>query len=175
MADLSTRARRAYELGRLRLAFRAALPASPLIAVSLFGCDRPVLSAALGAVLLAALIAMRWRGGDSGRGARAGFFAGLAPMAAALAARAVHACSGPTCDLAIGACLAGGAVAGLAVGILAARVHGGSRFLVCAALISLLTGSLGCIAAGGAGLGGLALGFAVAAIPAAALAPRFAR
>ena len=165
--ELRDLARRAWEGGRRRAALAATVPVLPMIALSLFGCHTAALSLVLGAVLATAVFAVHHRGGDAARGIPIGLGAGLVPLVLPLLSRAAHLCSGGVCYLSLGACAAGGLIAGIAVGAIAARR---SRALVSAVIFALLAGSLGCIAAGGAGLAGLAVGLTLGAIPGAALA-----
>src|SRR5215831_8029827 len=90
--DLAARARRAYERGRLRWVLRWALAAAAVSALAIAGCPErrgPEACAALFVVLLTVCL---WRGGPWARGARLGFFAGLAPCLVPAAVRAVHLC-----------------------------------------------------------------------------------
>ncbi len=162
--DLRTRARRAYERGRLQ---RALLPAAlilPAASLAFLQCAQPLPSVACSVALGVLVAAMLYRGQDWGRGARAGLAAGLAPF---LLPPAVEALGSPAlCDLLPWFCAAGGAVAGL---VLASRRNvrpaNPPAYWVTAALVTLLAGAVGCWIAGVAGLMGLAAGLAAGAVP----------
>jgi hypothetical protein len=157
-ATLAVAARRAYERGRLRWALRRAVAATAVSALAMVGCAAPGGPAACAAALGIVVAACLWRGGAWARGARLGFLAGLAPCLLPAAVRAAHACGGTLCLTLPAVCLAGGVVAGLLLGWLGLRVHGDRRFWSAAATVAVLAGAIGCLPAGLAGLGGLALG-----------------
>lgn len=157
-ADLAARARRAYELGRLRWALGRAAAAAAIAAVTLVGCAAPAAPAACAAALGALIAVCLWRGGSWERGARLGFLAGLAPCLLPAAARAVHACCDRFCLSLPPVCVAGGVIAGILLGWLGLRVHGDRRFWLAAGAAAALAGSTGCLAAGLAGMAGMALG-----------------
>ncbi|HEY8019554.1 MAG TPA: hypothetical protein VIH93_00540 [Thermoanaerobaculia bacterium] len=156
--DLAARARRAYERGRLRWALARAAAAVAVAAIALIGCPAPGAPATCAVALGVVLAACGWRGGPWGRGARLGFLVGLAPCLLPAAARAAHACCESLCLTLPTVCLSGGIVAGLLLGWLGLRVHGDRRFWLAAALAASLAGAVGCLNAGLAGLGGMALG-----------------
>ena len=164
------RARRAYELGRLRWALTRAVGAVAITAIALAGCPSPGAPAACAAALGVAVAACLWRGGSWARGARLGFLAGLAPCLLPAAFRAARLCGGASCVTPPGVCLAAGVVAGLLLGAVALRLHGDGRCWLAAALVSVLAGAIGCVTVGVAGLAGMALG-----IFAGAMAPVLAR
>ena len=158
--DLAARANRAYERGRLRWALGRALAAVAVAAVALVGCPTPGGPAVCAGTLGVVVIACLWRGGAWARGARLGLLAGLAPCWLPAAARAAHACDGSICLALPPLCLAAGAVAGLLLGCLGPRLpgHRDHRFWLAAAAAAILAGATGCLPAGLAGLGGMALG-----------------
>jgi hypothetical protein len=162
---LAVRARRAYERGRVRWAFGRTVAAVAIAAIALAGCPAPggpaVCIAALGACLGVCL----WRGGAWGRGAQLGFVAGLAPCLLPAAVRAAHACGGVSCLTLPAVCLPAGVVAGLVLGWRGVRAHGDRRFWLAATVTAVLAGAIGCLAAGLAGLGGMALGILAGAAP----------
>jgi hypothetical protein len=158
--NLTARARRAYESGRLRWALARAATAAAVTAIALVGCPAPGGPAACIVALGAVVAACLWRGGAWARGARLGFLAGLAPCWLPAAARATHVCNGSLCLALPNVCLTAGVVAGLLLGWLGPRLpgHGDRRFWLAAAAAAVLTGATGCLAAGLAGVGGMALG-----------------
>ncbi|HYL06781.1 MAG TPA: hypothetical protein VE075_12120, partial [Thermoanaerobaculia bacterium] len=113
---LTERARRAYERGRLRWALARGAAAAAVGAVALAGCPSPAAPAACAAGLGALVAGCLWRGGAWARGARLGFFAGLAPCLLPAAARATHLCNGSMCFALPNVCLTAGVLAGLLLG-----------------------------------------------------------
>lgn len=169
-ADLSaprSRARRAYELGRLR---RALLGAAPLAAVAgLAACvaARPSSTLAFGAAALAAAVGMLWYGRDPQRALLPGAASGLIPLTLALCANRVHVCGPDGCtSLCLPACALGGVLAGVLVARVGHRRGAGPAFWLSGSAIALLVGAMGCACVGYSGLVGLALGFAAGAVPA---------
>ena len=113
-ALLHSRARRAYELGRLRTALRVAPFVLLALAAALL-CGRPLdVCSALCAVLLPLSVGLVFLGGSAGRAVRPGLLAGFAALALPLLVRtAGHACMGPACMiLCLPSCVLGGALAG---------------------------------------------------------------
>jgi hypothetical protein len=158
--NLTARARRAYESGRLRWALARAAAVVAFTAIALLGCPSPEGPAACAVALGAVVAACFWRGGAWARGAQLGFLAGLAPCWLPAAARAVHLCNGSMCLGLPTVCLTAGVVAGLLLGWLGPQLpgHGDRRFWLAAAAAAFLAGATGCLAAGLAGVGGMALG-----------------
>jgi len=78
---LEMRARRAYELGRLRAALRVA-PFVLAAAAAAVACGRPLaLTSALAGTLLVVCVGGSYAGGPGGRGIVPGLIAGAAPLA----------------------------------------------------------------------------------------------
>ncbi|MFL5310730.1 MAG: hypothetical protein ACJ79H_09800 [Myxococcales bacterium] len=166
--ELRDRARRAYELGRVRVATRAA-GAALLIAATAVALGRPLdVTALLCAALLVLAGALAFRGGASGRAAWLGLSAGsaamLLPIGLMTAGCAVF---GPGCmRFCLPACVAGGAVMGAVLALLAAREEqGGGQFLLASIAVAGLAASFGCTLAGAAGVAGMALGTLGAGTP----------
>ena len=174
--QLRRRAARAYERGRAAAALRLVAPvALLLVGVPLLSGSGPAWSA-LGGLLAVAGGLASWSGGVAARAARAGLFAGLAPLVAPIAVGAIgHRCTG--CGLAaylplcLAVCVAAGAAAGAILGLLAARESRRARFAAVAVGFAATTGALGCVFAGASGLLGMALGLALGGA-APLLAPR---
>jgi hypothetical protein len=164
---LEQRARRAYELGRIRSAIRVTPFIAAGAAVAIL-CGRPLaLTAAVGSALLVLCVVLADAGGAAGRAVWSGLMAGVAPLAMPLFMITVgHACFGDACmRLCLPACIAGGAVAGVAVARMAARHSGDWRFVSAALAIATLTGAMGCSTAGAAGVLGMIGGFVAAGAP----------
>jgi hypothetical protein len=157
-AARESRARRAYEHGRLRWALARAAAAAGAASLALAGNPAPGVPAACAVALGAVLAACLWRGGAWARGARLGYLAGLAPCLLPAIFRAAHLCDGGHCFTLRGVCLTAGIAAGLLLGALGPRLQGGFRTWAAAAAAALLAGAIGCAAMGFAGLAGMTLG-----------------
>jgi hypothetical protein len=156
---LLSRAMVAYEASRLRFAATVALPVA-LLPLTSFFLGTPATSAALlGAALVVAVALVEWRGGAAARGGINGLKAGLAPLLLAHAAKSFgHVCTPSGCTtLCVPACVAGGAVAGLAVEWLARRSPRPGLTRGLGLGVAFLTGALGCSCVGASGVAALAL------------------
>ncbi len=178
-AALTARARRSYEWGRARAGLRGAWPLALVLPLALVtqGAARAPTTLAVAATLLVLAIVLGWRGGTFARGATAGFFAGLPPLIlpAIVMARS-HGCAEcqlmgtglagdrwPECLI---ACTMGGVLAGVFVGLRAAReARSPWRFAASAALVAGITGALGCSLVGAAGAVGIFAGLTLGAAP----------
>jgi hypothetical protein len=167
-AALARRARRAYELARARQAIVRALPIAIVLALAAARVERSN-ALVLAALALAAVVAGGWFGRGVARAVRTGAIAGLFPLLAPLIVNALlHQCAGcapaspwPLCLI---ACAVGGGLAGLWAGIRAPALR---PVEVAAALgTAALVGAVGCLAAGGFGLLGLASGLVLGGVPA---------
>ena len=167
-AVLSARARRAYEVGRLRTALPAVAFAVPMVALSVALCGRPTASAGGGIALVAALLAAAWRGQPFARGARAGLLGGLGPLLLPMAT-CFHLCAGGVCLLAPTACVVAALLGGAALGLYARhRIPGGpdaGGYLLAALGVAALVGSLGCVIAGVSGIVGMVVGLVIGTVP----------
>ncbi len=174
MERLENRARAAYERARLREAVLSAWPV-PLLAVLALtlGGERGDVALAA-AVLILAVVALRWRGGALGQGVTPGLVAGGVPLIVpSIAMGAAGACSASCSLWCAWSCVAGGLVAGGVVGWLAAaRAGGRGAFLFASAATAALTGAMGCCLAGGTGVTGMILGFFAAAAPIVLFSPQ---
>jgi hypothetical protein len=123
-----------------------------------------------GIALLALVTAAVWRGQELGRGARLGLSAGtpslLVPV---LISCTGHVCGASVCFFFPAACLAGGVLGGLALGLLARRAGLGALGLTIAGTVVWLVGSLGCIVAGVTGIALLVEGLVSGLAPALTL------
>ncbi len=163
---LALRARRAYEVSRLGVGARMAIPAAlvVLLALAINGPDPMCLAA--GGLLCAIVAASGWQGGEWGRAALPALAAGLLPFFAPLSSRGLgHVCVAGSC---VSYCLIACAVSGFVAGFLftsRARPQGGGWLLGAAVLA--LTGSLGCAFTGLPGMIGMLVGGAAGVVPAA--------
>jgi hypothetical protein len=165
--SLEARARRAYELGRLRAALRLA-PFVLVAAAAAIGCGRPLpVTCAVAVPLLLLSVGLAYAGGSPGRAVYHGLLAGAAPLAAPLLMATVgHTCFGPACaSLGLPACILGGSLAGVVIARTTARQDADLPFVLAALAVAALTGSLGCTIAGAAGVLGMLAGVILAGTP----------
>jgi hypothetical protein len=164
---LRARARRAYEVGRLRAAVRRAALLLPVVAVVLLCCAEPTGSLPGSGGLIVLVTFCLWRGQEYGRGVRPGIIAGFVPLLLPLLAQAGgHPCVPGRCLVFPVVCVAGGVIGGVALGLLAPRPAEGRRIpFVTASLIAGLAGSVGCVIYGLIGLAGMTLGLVLGATP----------
>jgi hypothetical protein len=171
--ELERRARSAYERGRLRAAIGNAWPVLGLTAIALALGSRPWSIIAVASVLLVVVVAALHRGRGPGRVVPSAWLGGSLPLLAGLlSCRVPHTCAGSDCTSGcLVVCLVAAALGGAFVARRSAALAPGDReALLTAGLVAALTGSLGCIVIGAAGLSGLALGLAVVAVPALVVA-----
>jgi hypothetical protein len=170
-ATLEARARAAYERGRALWALRRALLVPPIAAIALVGCPNP--GAALGFIGLlgVAVGILLWRGREYGRGVRPGLVAGAAPLALPASVQVVgHVCPATFCLLLPGICAVSGLIGGVVLGFVAHRSSPEpAGYWGAAVIVTALAGCGGCLIAGVAGIGGMALGLAAGLAPALAL------
>jgi hypothetical protein len=161
------RARRAYEMSRLRRAILAFSPVLVLVVIAMITGRRSVPTLAFGSGVFVFGVALLWHGHDIRRAVLPGLAAGLAPLVFAVCARQVgHACMGDACmAVCVPACAVGGLVAGAIVAFVAIRGKRGLGFWLAASGVALFTGAMGCVCAGASGLMGLGLGFVVSGAP----------
>lgn len=168
LRDLRARARRAYEVGRLRWALEQAWPVFPLLAVA-FALGQPrSVTLAFGSALLFAAGALRWIGGPWARAVPHGMVAGSAPLLLpCLFQGDCSVCLGSVCwSGCLMACVGGGLLAGAWIGACASRLQEGRlAFTLSGAAVAALTGSMGCVLAGMFGIAGMVAGLALTATP----------
>ncbi len=165
---LLERARRTYELGRLRRTVRDTWAIAPIIAVSALHHSKLPITVAVGATLFALATVLVWRGQTWGRALWPGFLAGAVPLVLpGLVPANLDCCIGGSCwSVCMLLCSASGLIAGLTIGALAAKQDVGRlQFVAASALIAGLTGSLGCVVAGLAGIVGMTAGGLVGLAP----------
>ncbi|MFO7178502.1 MAG: hypothetical protein DIU78_007390 [Pseudomonadota bacterium] len=166
VASIRKRARRAYELGRVRLSLVGILPVLLIAAVAAALAIRPASTLVFGGVTVLLGAALLWYGRDPQKAVLPGVAAGLAPLALSLCASRVHACGASGCGtLCVPACALGGVVAALALARVVARRGAGFWFFGSASALCLLTGAMGCACLGYSGVIGLLVGFGVGSLP----------
>jgi hypothetical protein len=170
---LKGRARLAYERGRWTRALIAAAPIPPVASLAFVRCAQPFTSVVCSVALALLVAVLLQRGRDWGRGARAGLVAGLAPFLLPIAIETFG--SPELCEQLPWFCAAGGVCAGLILALALRRrgvpIMDPRSYWMAAGLVTLLAGAVGCLLAGAAGLGGLALGLAAGAVPALVARP----
>ncbi len=166
LQHVEKRARRAYELTRVRRAALAFAPVFLLILGAALIGERVGYILAFGSGLYVLGVGLLWYGRGVKRAVLPGLAAGLVPLIFGLCARYVHDCMGPGClAFCVPACFAGGFVAGVVVDFVGLRSANKIGFWIAASGIGLLTGAMGCVCAGTLGLAGLVAGFALGAVP----------
>lgn len=157
LANLTSRSRRSYELGRLRRALRVAALVLPIVVVGgLVARDRLETCCALGLGLLVLATFLRWRNRSGERAVFAGLAASVVPLVAGLALACTDvACGGRACAAISGA-------AGLVAGILAARNvlrrDEGPVAGLFAASVAIVAACIGCLSLGIASVVGVGVG-----------------
>lgn len=160
------RARRAYELSRLKHAALHSSVALALTAISIAVCQESAWSFAIGGALFALATGLMWRGGVATRAARAGLKAGIVAFAVPIAV--FHGYFGSRCG--IDTILIINALTGLGAGVLlsiqSARLEGRrNAFLLGAGPLVLLSGTLGCLFFGPIGVASMAVGYVASTAP----------
>jgi hypothetical protein len=167
-----SRARRAYELARWRQALRVAPVVLAMGGLSWTVAGNALLTAWAGVGLLVVAVTLRWRGQVWGRAVMPGLLAGSAPLLLPpLLRSAGYCCIGNNCwSFCMLGCTLGGALAGIAIGVAsAAEKEERPKFLLAAALLSGLTGVLGCAMMGAAGIAGMVTAVILSSVPTAAV------
>jgi hypothetical protein len=166
--ELYARARRAYEVGRAKVASKAVLAAAVLAAAAVALGRSPSQIAIVTVCLVPLAGVLAYRGRAAGRAVLPALVAGGAAMLLPLGVVAAgDSWLGVDCmRFCLPACVVGGALAGAAIASLAATEHDGEReFLVAGISLAALAASLGCGLAGTAGLAGMTIGALVAGTP----------
>ncbi len=173
-SELETRARRAYELGRLRRGLKLAALLSPLGLASALLCGAPLLSLAAVVALCSLVTVLTWRGLEVGRAVLPGLVAaGPAVLAPLLVRGAGHGCAASAClPVCLAACFVCGIASGALLALFAAKLKGGRAFMGAAMAVTTAAGALWCVAFGASGVLGMLAGVIAASIPATALVRR---
>jgi hypothetical protein len=161
---LKKRARRAYEIGRLRRSWRATWLIAPMALIVHPACSTAsfTIGAAIVLTILSALFS--WRGEAYQKavypGLSAGFLAAVVPMLAQMAGLCGES------ELCALACGLGGIAAGAIVAYRARtlEVHR-AQFVFGACALACIGGAMGCALAGLGGLTGMAVGLLVPTAP----------
>lgn len=161
--QLARRARRAYELGRLRHALGRAWTVVAIVAVAAI-LGSPITALTLGIPLTLLSIGLHYVGCGYDRAVQFGWRAGLAPMLIALTVWRGQGCTTPASPSCAQLCLGGSLVIGVWLG---ARMHQAGRLspTLAAVAIAGLTASMACAALGVGTLTGALLGLALGVGP----------
>ena len=156
-----------YEWSRARRALLGFAPATILVALAVTFAARPLLTMTFGVLLFLWGAVLLWQGRELKRSVLPGVGAGLLPLSLAICANRIgHVCLEGSCTM---LCVPACTVGGLGAGILLSRVGRGGRHglgvWMAASATALLTGAMGCICIGSAGLAGLLLGYSVGSAP----------
>lgn len=166
--SVERRARRAYELARLRAAALGVVPLALVVAAAALVSHRAGAALSFGAVAVIAGGFMLWYGRGPQRAVLPGLAAGILPLALALCANHAHACGSQACaSLCLPACAIGGVIAGLMVARTAARRRAGVAFWASASAVAVAIGAMGCACIGSSGVVGLVVGYAAGVVPGA--------
>lgn len=170
--NLLHRARRAYELGRWKMAARALAIVIP-VAV-LCGALSQRLAAAFGvAVLLGAmLVVLRWRNRQGVRVANVGFTAGLLPLSAGILMSQLGSMSSPIVCMSI--CVGSGVLAGSWAAYALRSTHTSAAGSLVVGTVALATALLGCIDLATPFLAALALAILASALIGSLIQSRYA-
>jgi hypothetical protein len=157
---------RAYEVGRLRTAARAAWVLVPVVLVCALATGAGETCACIGVLLLGASIFLRWRDRRGADSVRDGLVAGLLPLVAGLiVARLAPDCADASLmSWCTAVCLGVGIPSGAWLGSRLARDTATSATWLAAGGVAVLAASLGCAGLGLAGLVGAAAGLALGAV-----------
>ncbi|MCU0677522.1 MAG: hypothetical protein MUE69_32645 [Myxococcota bacterium] len=170
--EAERRARRVYELARIRRAVLAASPILALATVAALVSPSPTRVVPFALLSFGAAALMVWQSRSMSRAALVGMLAGTVPLALSLAANQWHACGPHGCashgfsSFCAPACAVGGLVAGLGVGLASPRTRGAAPFWIGASGLAWGVGALGCACVGAVGVVGLAVGLLAGVMPA---------
>src|SRR5690606_10480639 len=164
---LMRRARRSYELGRVRRALLGVAPLLFIVPLAACATAHPRSALLFGAATFALGGVLLWYGREAQKAVLPGVAAGLVPLVLSLCANRMHYCGADGCTtLCVPACTLGGVVAGLAVARIGHARRAGPWYWLSASSLALVTGAMGCSCVGYAGVIGLAAGFALGIAPA---------
>lgn len=165
-AKLASRARRAYEIGGLRLGLWTAWPVLPLVLLSCRCCGPQAVTLSLALILLVGTVGLVARSRELHRAVRIGLLAGGLCAALPIGAQLLQLCSVVGCRPVTQFCLYGGVLGGAILGHRVGRIETNrARFFIVAGSIAALAGAIGCVVAGVAGVLGMALGVVGASMP----------
>ena len=175
LGRIERRTRWRYEWSRARRALLGFSPSAILVAVATVLAARPAPTLGFGVSLFIIGATLLWFGRDLKYSVLPGIGAGLVPLTLAICAnRMGHACLDGSCtSLCLPACVIGGLGAGVVSALVARRSGRGWAVWMASSATAMLTGAMGCVCIGAAGLIGLALGYSVGSLP-LVVGPRFA-
>ena len=169
------RTRWRYEWSRARRAVLGFSPSAILVAGATALAARPAPTLGFGVSLFIVGATLLWLGRDLKYSVLPGIGAGIVPLTFATCAnRMEHVCLDGSCaSVCLPACVIGGLGAGLVSSLIARRGGRSWGVWMASSATALLTGAMGCVCIGAAGVIGLALGYSVGSLP-LVVGPRFA-
>lgn len=178
-AEISARAQRAYELGRLRFALKVLVYVVPIVPLAAWSNATPTAwNAAIGVALGGLTVGLLWRGEAHGRAVSTGLVSGAIPLLVPLIMQATGNCciEGACSPLCLPLCTGAGIAAGIMVGMRAASERQApGRFAISAIGVAALTGALGCTGMGLAAVAGMVTALALVSAPVAMVRMRLGR
>ncbi|MFN8943713.1 MAG: hypothetical protein ACK5WZ_03720 [Pseudobdellovibrionaceae bacterium] len=153
--QIKMKARRVYEIGRIRSASQFILFVLPVIIISFVTCVSPFLPILMGSLLASVIFLMKWRGEEYGFAAGSGFKAGLIAFIIPLLLHLFDICCEGNLEVLF--CVLSGALGGAILGIQVSKSTRPHKYraLLFAVGISGLTAALGCLSLGVGAVAGL--------------------
>lgn len=177
--QIRARARRVYELGRLRSAMKVLLYVVPIVVLASYSSATSVSGdIVLGLALGALTVGLLWRGEAYGRAVGTGLLAGAVPLLLPLAMQTTgHCCMAGACSTwCLPMCIGAGFAAGIMVGVRASsEARAPVRFALSAMGVAALTGALGCAGMGLGAVAGMIAALTVVSAPLAVVGMRLRR
>lgn len=174
--QLKSKAKLAYETGRLKLIMNPALCLVAFILITLYALGSISSTHLLeGSMLLTAAAWMLWRGETYGRSAQPALLAGIMPLTFPLMFHGTGPCcgSGDCSSWCLAACVAGGLLAGLTLGFMATKDKNKPLYLALGTMVVIAEGQLGCGMIGASGVLGMIAAIIFTSVPVLLFAPRW--
>lgn len=171
--NLLHRARRAYELGRWKMAARVLAIVIPVAVLCGALSQRPMACLGLAVLLGATLVVLRWRNRQSLRVANVGLTAGLLPLSAGVLLSQLGTLSSPILCMAI--CIGSGLLAGAWAGYALRGTRAGVADSLVVVTVALTTALLGCIDLGPSNLAALTFSLLGSGLIASLIQSRYVR
>jgi hypothetical protein len=166
-AQLRERAKRAYEVGRLRHAAAWSIPMLLLGVMVALMVQEVSIPLVLASVLYLTSMFLLWWGRAPGRGVLPGVAYGLLPLSGGVIGKLHgHVCMGFACyGVCLPLCIGGGVLAGIFIARVAARSENPVAVFFSAAATALFTGAIGSSCVGVHGVIGMGLGLGLGYAP----------
>lgn len=162
-SQLKLQAKKAYELGRLKAAFKFLWVIVPVVVLSACTCGEVGLPLIVGCVLGLTVVALKWRGEEYGFSVGPGLLAGVVAFSIPLVMHLLGICCRTNLEIVF--CAISGILGGIIVGRVVGKSNRKHRItsLLVGLLIAGITAVLGCISFEIGALMGLFAALAVAA------------